>query len=90
MFLPQQQVLQANGYASVSAMKMAPNSSVLVMDTTAPIVWLCTSDGLGNVTATPYDISPHKQPESIEDRLAAIESIIAKWGEKNESNDADA
>ena len=79
--LPQQQVLQANGKQSIDMLQMAPNSSVLIMDTTAPIVWLCTSDGLGNVSSTPYDISLHKeapQPDvsSIESRLANVERIL--------------
>ena len=74
--LPQQQVLQANGKPSIDALRMSPNSSVLIMDSTAPLVWLCTSDSLGNVSSTPYDISPHKETPpvdmgSIEQRLAA-------------------
>ena len=82
--LPPQQVLQANGKASVNAMRMSPNSSALVMDTTAPIVWLCTSDSLGNVTSSPYDITPHKDAEKaqvsdFEARLTAVENIIKKW-----------
>lgn len=69
--LPPQQILQANGKASIDAIKMAPNSSVLIADNTAPIVWKCVSDGLGNVTADPYDITPHKSQEEIEkDNLA--------------------
>ena len=77
--LPAQQVVQANGKASVDAIRMAPNSSVLVMDTTAPIVWLCVSDGLGNVSPTPYDISPHKDApaaDSVEARLSNAEAAI--------------
>ena len=77
--LPAQQVIQVNGKSSVDALRMAPNSSVLVMDTTAPLVWLCTTDGLGSLTATPYDITPHIEikPEDVfEKRLAAIEQKL--------------
>ena len=79
--LPQQQVLRANGKASIAAIRMQPNSSVLVMDTTAPMVWLCVSDDLGNVTPTAYDITPHKDPEPVsvdmlDERLAKIEKAI--------------
>ena len=77
--LPAQQILKANGKASVDAVKMLPNSSVLIMDTTAPIVWMCVSDSLGNVTSTPYDVAPHKEQEpqtSLEDRLAAVEDSV--------------
>ena len=99
--LPPQQVLQANGKASVDAIRMSPNSSVLIMDNTAPIVWLCTSDGLGNVTSTPYDISPHKDTPPVdaatfEGRLSTVETnlnaLIQKWEELTnvKSNDGNA
>ena len=84
--LPQQQVIQVNGKASVDTIQLAPNSSVLVMDTSAPIVWLCVSDGIGKVTSTPYDISLHKQvpepdPAKYEDRISALEKSIAEMKE---------
>ena len=92
--IPQQQVLQANGKASIDALKLAPNSSVLIMDTTAPIVWMCVSDSLGNVTPTPYDIFPHKEKphpdmESLEQRLSSAEQSISKLLEAmNHESDA--
>ena len=64
--LPPQQILQANGKASIDAIRMSPNSSVLIADTTAPIVWKCVSDGLGNVTAEAFDITHHKTEEEVE------------------------
>ena len=89
--LPQQQILQANGKASVDAIKLAPNSSVLVMDTTAPIVWLCVADGLGTTKATAYDITLHQDAPpvdmgSIEQRLANVENKLKEWGAKHESD----
>ena len=80
--LPQQQIIQVNGKASVATMQLAPNSSLLAMDTSAPIVWLCVSDGIGKVTATAYDIVLHQEEapvdmKSIEQRLGAIESTLA-------------
>lgn len=81
--LQQEQVTQVNGRASVEQIQLAPNSSKLVMDTTAPIVWLCVSDGVGRVTATPYDITEHKDAPpvdvaGIEQRLATVEAYIAQ------------
>ena len=64
--LPPQQILQANGRQSIDNLRMSPNSSALIADTTAPIVWKCVSDSLGNVTAEAYDISPHKDEKQIE------------------------
>lgn len=85
--LPQQQIVQVNGKASVDTIQLAPNSSILVMDTSAPIVWMCVSDGVGKVTATPYDISVHKEKqtseyENIEQRIAVIEKAIVEMEDK--------
>ena len=66
MILPPQQILQANGKASIDAIRMSPNSSVLIADSTQPIVWKCVSDGLGNVKAEAFDITHHKSEEEIE------------------------
>ena len=79
--LPPQTVIQVNGKASIDALKMSPNSSVLLMDSNEPIVWLCTSDGIGNVTPVPYDITPHKDVPpvdvgNLESRVANIETIL--------------
>lgn len=92
--LPAQQVLQANGKQSIDGLRMAPNSSVLVMDTTAPIVWLCTSDGLGNVTSAPYDITPHKDAKpaeigDLESRLATVERSVNEIMQKWRADDAE-
>ena len=94
-YLPQQQVLQANGKDSVAALKLAPNSSVLIMDTTAPLVWLCVSDSLGNVTSTPYDIAPHQEKApvdvaTVEQRLASAEEKIEKLMEAINNGKPDA
>ena len=92
--LPSQQIIQVNGKASVDTIQLAPNSSVLVMDTSAPIVWMCISDGIGKVTATPYDITVHQEKPpidvmDIEKRLANIEETIDKLkGEINAKSNA--
>lgn len=86
--LPPQQALKANGKASIDALQMSPNSEVLIMDTTAPIIWQCMSDSLGKVTATPWDISPHKETpptDSLEQRVATIEAIVYAMKEKDDA-----
>ena len=85
--LPQQQITQVSGKASVDTIQLAPNSSLLAMDTTAPIVWMCVSDGVGKVTATPYDIVVHKEEppvdmKSVEERISNIEKIIAEMEDR--------
>ena len=88
--LPAQQIIQVNGKASVDTIQLAPNSSILVMDTSAPIVWMCVSDGIGKVTATPYDITIHKDAppidvSTIEQRLSEVERTLTKMeGKLNE------
>lgn len=79
------QVEQVNGRESLDRIQMAPNSSMLVMDTTAPIVWLCVSDSVGSISKTAYDITLHKDApavdvNSLESRVAALEVAIAKLG----------
>ena len=99
-FMQPQQILQIAGATSIKTLKMAPNSSLLAMDTTAPIVWMCISDGAGTVNATAWDITLHKDPPSPEEiaaeqRLSNIENSILQLqqmfetftrGEVNESN----
>lgn len=79
--LQSQQIIQVNGKASVDTIQLAPNSSVLLMDTTAPIVWMCVSDGVGKCVATPYKIEPYiekdEKADVIEKRLQDIETSIA-------------
>ena len=64
--LPPQQILQANGKSSIDALRMSPNSSALIADSTQPIIWKCISDSLGNVSATAFDVSPHKDEAQVE------------------------
>lgn len=90
--LAQQQVVTVAGAESLAQIQLAPNSSILVMDQSAPIVYLCQSDGVGKVTSTAYDIAPHKdkaqaERESMDARLAAVEAAVKRLeGVKNESD----
>ena len=92
--LPPQQVLQANGKSSIDALQMSPNSSVLIMDSTAPIIWMCISDGLGNVSSTPYDIAPHvdKVPidmNVLDQRLSVLEDTLRRMEDINHAKSYD-
>lgn len=84
---PRCEVVQVNGENGARAFQMAPNSSILLMDTTAPIVWLCTTDGAGYLTATPFSITPY-QPEPPVD-VRALKERIERLEEKlSEQSDA--
>lgn len=81
--LQPQQVTQVNGKASVEQLKLAPNSSLLAMDTTAPIVWLCKTDAIGALQVQAYDISPHEEKppvdiDALDTRLSNIEKALAE------------
>ena len=86
---PRCEIIQVNGENGAKAFMMAPNSSALLMDTTAPIVWLCQSDGAGYHTQTPFKIEPFKPDapvdvRTLEDRIARLEARL------NEQSDAGA
>ena len=97
--LPPQQILQAKGKASIDMLRMSPNSSVLIADETAPIVWKCISDSLGNVSALPFDISPHKDEEekvketlsvevaNMEERIRKLEDVYESFIKRSKSFD---
>lgn len=75
------EIIHVNGVNGVDAFQMAPNSNVLLLDDTAPIVWLVQTDGAGYKTKTPYSITPY-QPEPqidlkvLEQRIAKLEGIF--------------
>ena len=73
------EVVRVNGRPGAEAFQMAPNSDALLLDTSAPIVWLKTTDGAGYPTCTPYKITPYEpEPQvSTGDILARIERLEA-------------
>ena len=85
---PHMEVITVKGENGVDAFQMGPNSTVLLLDETAPIVWFVQTDGAGYKTKTPYYIKAHEkeQPpdikgmderlEAIDKRLQAIEEAM--------------
>ena len=79
-----QEVITVHGETGVDKFELhTPNSSVLLLDETAPIVWLVTTDGTGYPTKTPYDISPHKsqtevEKEKVDKSFASLEERISR------------
>ena len=76
-----QEVIRVNGKNGAEAYQMMPNSSVLLLDETAPLVWLVTTDGAGYKTMNPYRITPYQQEQaidtrSLEERIKRLEDII--------------
>ena len=82
-----QEITRVNGENGAKAYSMGPNSSILLLDETAPIVWLAQTDGAGYKTITPYSITPYQAAPSqdysnLEARIKRLEDMI------NESNNA--
>lgn len=81
-----QQIIKVHGKSGADTYQMPPNSSVLLLDETAPVVYLAQTDGAGYKTISVYDINPHKEvpPVSVQDleqRITRLEEVI-----KNEPN----
>ena len=88
-FLPRYEVIQVNGENGVNAFQMGPNSSVLLLDTSAPIVWLVQTDGAGYKSKVPYDITPHQAVppvdiNQLQQRVTQLEDLI---NAKHQSDD---
>ena len=59
------EIVKVNGENGARAYQLAPNSSSLLLDESAPIVWLVQSDGAGYRTITPYIITPYQAEPTI-------------------------
>ena len=78
---PRYELIKVNGEAGARNFRMAPNSQALLLDETAPIIWLAQTDGTGYLTVAPYDITPHQQAQPIDinnlaARVAQLEELI--------------
>lgn len=75
------EIIRVNGENGAQAFQMAPNSSALLLDETAPIVWFVQTDGAGYKTAKPFSIAPY-QPQPpvdvhvLEARIKRLEELI--------------
>ena len=79
--LPKQEIVRVNGENGAKAYQLAPNSSALLLDESAPLVWLVQTDGAGYKTAVPYTIAPyqsHPSPDlnDLEERIKRLEEML--------------
>lgn len=79
--LPRYSIIQVNGQKGAETLQMAPNSKVLLLDETDPLIWFVQTDGAGYKTVTPYSITPYQPAppvdlNSIEQRLTLLEEKI--------------
>lgn len=73
------EVVRVNGRNGADAYRLASNSSILLLDETAPIIWLKTTDGAGYATVTPYKIEPYTPEPTID--IKTLEGRISKLEE---------
>ena len=75
---------RVNGKEGAEAYFLMPNSEVLLLDTTNPIVWLKQTDSAGYGTVTGFNVIPLKDDadvsqndySALEQRIATIEQIL--------------
>ena len=84
--IPTYEVIKVNGKPGVDAFQMGPNSSVLLLDETANLVWLAQTDGAGYKTATPFTITPYAEKPPVDvnalnDRIQSIENELKEMRE---------
>ena len=78
----QTKVMEVTGRDGANTIQLGPDSSILALDSTAPIVWLVKTDGAGYKTLKPYDIKEHEEEKPVdhykelEDRISKLEETI--------------
>lgn len=73
------EITRVNGRGGAEAFQMQPNSAILLLDKSAPVVWLKQTDGAGYATITPYTITPMQTQEQQEsDKLSELEKRISE------------
>lgn len=88
-FTPRQEIVRVSGENGAKAYNMPPNSSILLLDETAPLIWLKSTDGAGYPTLTPYAIAPYQEEpqidtKTLEQRVARLEELLN--GKSNVTN----
>lgn len=80
-FGTRQEIVKVNGEGGARAYQLAPNSSILLLDETEPVIWLKTSDGAGYPNLIPYTITPKESDpvpdfKSLEQRISKLEGMM--------------
>lgn len=81
-YMPKTDIVRVNGENGARAYQLPPNSSIILLDESAPIVWLAQTDGAGYKTVTPYKIEPYrpeptKEYKTLEERIERLEAMLS-------------
>ena len=85
-------VKKVSGIAGAQAFPLAPDSSILLLDEAAPIVWFVKTDSAGYKTCLPYDISPHEEEKAapavdstVQDLIVRVEKLEERFKHESDS-----
>lgn len=84
------QIVKVNGMNGAQAYNLMPNSSILLLDETAPRLFLKQTDGAGYPTISAYKLEPYveeKQPE-LSDIVSRIEKLEETINAKSNTSNA--
>lgn len=62
---PRSEIIRVHGEEGAKAYQLPPNSAVLLLDDTNPILWFKSTDGAGYPQITAYDIVPRIETKEI-------------------------
>ena len=82
--LQKYEIPRVNGEEGARAFKMLPNSEILLLDKTEPILWMVSTDSAGYQTILPFDLTPHQiqQQPTLNDIIARLEKLEAQYAAK--------
>lgn len=86
---PRTEIIRVHGEEGAKAYQLPPNSAVLLLDDTNPILWFKSTDGAGYPQITAYDITPHIDTREIVQPSAdyqALEERISKLERRLNNN----
>lgn len=88
-FGPNMNIIHVSGESGARGCQIPPNSSVIVLDDSAPLIWLIQTDMAGYKTKVlPYSIEPYEIPKPIDPKLI-LERLDRLEEKINESNKYD-
>lgn len=85
---PRMEIQRVTGEESAKKYPIGPNSSVILLDTDNPLIWVVTTDASGFKTVTPFAITPYEpekpvstddlrnQLSMLTDRIEKLEGMI--------------
>lgn len=79
---PRQEITEVYGVQGAQAYQMAPNSSVILLDASEPIVYIKKTDGAGSASIVSYNLVQREAEQTktneLEMRIKRLEEIISE------------